>query len=168
MSTGSTMWPSASNTHGWAASVTTETSTGADDVPGQAVGELAVDDDGLAVDDGGLHALAPRLEAAHPAGQVVDELLLPRADGVRVEDHDVGPPALLDGAPVGETEQGGGPLGDLADALLQGPPLAVAPPAPEEVRAPVGAVVAGQVGPAVGHAHHHPGVELGLAHRLGP
>src|SRR4051812_32377723 len=73
-------------------------------VSGQAVGELAVEDDGLAVDDGGLDALAPRLEAAHAAGQVVHELLFPRADRLGIEDHDVGPPARLQRAPVGETE----------------------------------------------------------------
>src|SRR3954453_6537391 len=82
-------------------------------VSGQAVGELSVEDDGLAVDDGGLDALAPRLEAAHATGQVVHALLLPWADRRGIENHDVGPPAWLEGPAVGETEQRGGQFGDL-------------------------------------------------------
>src|SRR4051794_22895260 len=122
-------------------------------VSGQAVGELAVEDDGLAVDDGRLHAFAPRLEAAHAAGQVVYELLLPRADQLGIEDHDVGPPAWLQRAAVGETEQRGRQFGDLVDALFERPHLALVHPAPEEVRAPVAPVVTGEVGTAVRYTH---------------
>ena len=71
-------------------------------------------------------------------------------------------------APVAEPDQRRRHLGDLADALLERPHLAVEHPRAQEVRAPVGAVVAREVRAAVGDADHHPRVELRLADRLRP
>ena len=52
-----------------------------------------------------VHALAPRLEPADAAGQVVHELLAPRADRRGIEHHQVGPTAGRDRAPVGEAQR---------------------------------------------------------------
>src|SRR3954447_24261337 len=152
------MWPSASKIQGAVSAI----AAGPHDMSGKTAGELAVDHDGLAVDDGGFDAFAPRLEAAHAARQIVDELLLPRADGRGVEDHDVGPSTRPERAPVAEAEQRSRELGDLMDAVLQRPHLAFVHPPAEEVRAPVRAVVAREMGTAVGHPDDHAGVELGL------
>src|SRR2546421_3493308 len=103
------MWPSASKIHGAVSAI----STGPYNVTGQPSRQLAVDDDGLAVDDGGFDALAPRLEATDATGQVVHELLLPRPNGLGVEDHDVGPPARFERPAVGQAEQSSRELGDL-------------------------------------------------------
>src|SRR5271165_4549769 len=88
-------------------------------VAGQAVGQLAVEHDRLTVHDGRLHPLAPGLESAHPAGEVVDELLAPGADRLGVEHHEVGPGAHFDHPPVAETDERGGDLGDLPDAFFE-------------------------------------------------
>src|SRR5579862_28 len=113
----------------------------AHDVAGEAAGELTVEHDRLAVDDRGLDALAPCLEPPDVAGQVAHELLLPRGDGGGVEDHHVRPPPDSDGPAVDQADDGGGDLGDLADALLERPHAPVEHPVAQEVGGPVGAVV---------------------------
>src|SRR5262249_16124621 len=128
------------------------------DVPGESSGQLATEHDRRAVHEGCVHALAPGLEPPYAAREVVDELLLPRPDVVRVEHHEVGPASGPKRPPVGEPEQGGGDLRDLADALLERPHLAVEDPRPQEVRRPVGAVVPGEMGAAVGDADDHAGI----------
>ena len=52
-------------------------------------------------------------------------------------------------APIAETDDGGRDVGDLADALLERPDLAVEDPVAQEPRAPVRSVIAGEVCAAV-------------------
>ena len=123
---------------------------------------------GHAVDDGGVHALGLRRPAGGAVGEVVGEPLLVGADGVGVEDHDVGGVAGEQQAAVGEAAQRGGDGGDLAHALLEGEALPLAHPVLEEPGVGLGAVVAVEVGAAVGRADDHVRVVLGDLGALDP
>ena len=143
---------------------------GRQDLAGEAgVGlQLAVDHDRHAVDDGGVDALRLRRPAGGAVREVVGEVLLVGADGVGVEDHDVGGVAGEEQAAVGEAAQRGGDGGDLADALLEREAAPLAHPVLEEPGVGLGAVVAVEVGAAVGRAHDHVRVVLGDLRALDP
>ena len=77
-----------------------------------------------------------------PPGRSATSSLRPGlTDGHRIEHHEVGPVADLDQSPVPEAQDVGGYRGELADPLLERPLPEVEYPAPQEVRAVVGAVV---------------------------
>ena len=112
--------------------------------------------------------LGPRGPAGGAVGEVVGEPLLVGADGVGVEDHEVGGVADQQQAAVGEAAERGGDGGDLAHALLEGEALPLAHPVLEEPGVGLGAVVAVEVGAAVGRADDHVRVVLGDLGALDP
>ena len=108
------------------------------------------------------------VQRAAPLGKSWASALLVGADRVGVEDHDVGGVADEQQAAVGEAAQRGGDGGDLPHALLEGEAPPLAHPVLEEPRVGLGAVVAVEVGAAVGRAHDHVRVVLGDLGALDP
>ena len=85
-----------------------------------------------------------------------------------VEHEEVGGVAGQEHAAVGEAAERGRDGGDLADALLEREALPLAHPVLQEVAVGLGAVVAVEVGAAVGGADDHVRVGLGLPRALDP
>src|SRR6185369_8125596 len=98
--------------------------------------ELAVVDDRLAVHEHADDALRLHLPARFAAGHVVHEPLLPEAEPLRVEEHDVGVIAAREEAAKRNAADHGGEERDATDALLERVVLAIEHPRAQEVRRP--------------------------------
>src|SRR5258708_677357 len=102
----------------------------------QAAGQFVVDGDGVlaaatdyrAIDDHGVDATGLRHQPVSAGGLVVDTLQRSGTDGLGVEHHDIGRPAMGQHAAVGDAEHLGRPLCQMMHGLLDGEGLLVTHP----------------------------------------
>src|SRR3954451_4990023 len=120
---------------------------GVEERAGRGAGESAVVDDARAVDEDGLDAFGVGVEPAGVAGEVGSRALGAVADGVGVEEHEVGGPAVGDAATVLEAVQAGGDVGELVDRFLEGDDLLLADAVLEQCRRVDGAAHHVEMGP---------------------